>query len=148
MSARRLPRLAAGSLVALVAVSIFNAAAATNTVPPTNAGLTDTALLISQIAPPQCAGMGLTRIQIGGGGSGGGNALILGSSSSETLSGGGGDDCIVAGAGSDTLNGQGGNDVLISGPGFIDFLNGGGGNYTCYGAGFLNWPTSCETYYP
>ena len=79
---------------------------------------------------------------------GGGNALILGSSASETLSGGGGDDCIVAGAGSDTLNGQGGNDVLISGPGFIDFLNGGGGNDTCYGAGFLNWPTSCETYYP
>ncbi|MBK7329785.1 MAG: hypothetical protein IPI85_12085 [Dehalococcoidia bacterium] len=148
MSARRLPRLAAGSLVALVAVSIFNAAAATNTVPPTNAGLTDTALLISQIAPPQCAGMGLTRIQVGGGGGGGGERadprVVLERNAFRRRWG----RLHRRRGGSDTLNGQGGNDVLISGPGFIDFLNGGGGNDTCYGAGFLNWPTSCETYYP
>lgn len=148
MSPRRLPQLALGSLVALVGVSVMNAAAAANTVPPTQAGQSDTALLISQLVPPECAGMPLNVLQIGGGGGGGGNALILGTAGNDTLSGGGGGDCIVAGAGSDTLNGQGGNDVLISGAGFIDFLNGGGGNDTCYGGGFLNIPNSCETYIP
>lgn len=148
MIARRLPLLAAGSLAVLVAVSALGASAATNTVPPTNAGQDDDTLLIDQLAPPECAGMGLTGIRVGSGGSGGGNMLVLGTDGNDTLSGGGGDDCIVAGAGSDVLNGQGGDDVLISGPGFIDFLNGGGGTDTCYGKGFLNWPTSCENYIP
>ncbi len=148
MITRRLPVVALGSLAVLVAVSALGASAATNTVPPTNAGQDDEALLIDQIAPPECAGMGLTRMQVGGGGNGGGNVLILGTDGNDNLSGGGGDDCIVAGAGSDVLNGQGGDDVLISGPGFIDFLNGGGGTDTCYGKGFLNWPTSCENYIP
>lgn len=148
MIVRRLPLLAVGSLAVLVAISAMGASAATNTVPPTNAGMDDAALLLSQLAPPECAGMGLTRIQIGGGGSGGGNALILGTAGNDNLSGGGGDDCIIAGDGSDVLNGQGGDDVLISGPGFIDFLNGGGGSDTCYGKGFLNWPISCENYIP
>ena len=140
--------IALGSLVALVGVSVMNAAAAANTVPPTFAGQDDQALLVDQLAPPECAGMGLTRLQVGPGGSGGGNALILGDGSGQTLSGGGGDDCIVSGGGRDVLKGQGGDDVLISGTGFIDFINGGGGNDTCYGDGFLNWPTSCETYIP
>ncbi len=148
MIARRLPAIAAASLGLLVAVSAYGASAATNTVPPTRAGLDDEALLISQLAPEECAGMGLTRIQIGNSGSGGGNALILGTSGNDTLTGGGGDDCIIAGSGSDVLNGQGGDDVLISGPGFIDFLNGGGGTDTCYGYGFLNLPNSCENYIP
>jgi Ca2+-binding RTX toxin-like protein len=146
--ARRLPALAAGSLAVLVGVSLFGASAATNTVPPTRAGQDDEALLLDQLAPPECAGMGLTRLQVGGSGSGGGNALIVGTAGNDTLNGGGGDDCIVAGGGSDVLNGQGGDDVLISGPGFIDFLNGGGGTDTCYGKGFLNIPSSCENYIP
>ena len=130
MIVKRLPLVSLGSLAALVVVSALGASAAANTVAPSNAGQVSQALLISQIAPPECAGMGLTRLQIGGGGSGGG------------------DDCIVAGSGSDVLRGNGGDDVLISGPGFIDFLNGGGGQDTCYGKGFFNWPISCETYIP
>lgn len=148
MIAKRMPKLALGSLVALIGVSVFGAAAAGNTVPPTRAGQTDTALLVSQLAPPECAGMGLTVLQVGSGGSGGGNALILGTSAGETLNGGGGNDCIIGGDGIDTLNGQGGNDVLIGGPGLINFLNGGGGNDTCYGGGLLDFPNSCETYIP
>lgn len=148
MRPRRVPMLAAGSLVALAAVSVLNAAAAANTVPPTYAGQTDTALLISQLAPPECAGMGLTVLRVGAGGSGGGNALVIGTGSSETLTGGGGDDCLVAGGGVDTLRGQGGNDVLIGGTGIINFLNGGGGTDTCYGGGWIDWPTSCETFIP
>lgn len=148
MIVKRLPLVSLGSLAALVVVSALGASAAANTVPPSNAGQVSQALLISQIAPPECAGMGLTRLQIGGGGSGGGNALIIGTAGNDTLDGGGGDDCIVAGSGSDVLRGNGGDDVLISGPGFIDFLNGGGGQDTCYGKGFFNWPISCETYIP
>ncbi len=144
---RRLPRIAIGSLIALIAVSVISAAAAANTVPPTYAGQTDTALLIDQLAPPECAGMGLTRLQIGGSGNGGGNALILGTDSGETLSGGGGDDCIVGGAGSDLLRGQGGNDVLISGGSLFAILNGGGGYDVCYGQAFFNIPISCEEFY-
>ena len=148
MKARHVPKLALGSLVALVGISVMNASAAANTVPPTWASQTDTALLLSQLAPPECAGMSLSGLQIGSGGSGGGNKLILGTASGETLSGGGGDDCIVGGGGIDSLQGQGGNDVLVGGTGFINFLNGGGGTDVCHGGGFIDWPTSCETFIP
>lgn len=143
MSAR-LPRLAIGSLVALVGVSVFSAAAAANTVPPTRAGQSDTALLISQLTPPECAGMYLTRLQIGNSGTGSGGALILGTDRMDTLNGGSGDDCIVAGDGWDTLNGEGGDDVLISGAGLLKWLNGGPGNDVCYRQGWFNIPSSCE----
>ena len=146
MIAKHLPAVALGSLVALVGVSVFGAAAAGNTVPPTLAGQTDTPLLLSQLAPPECAGMGLTVLRVGSGGSGGGNALVIGTSASETLTGGGGNDCIIAGSGVDTLNGQGGDDVLIAGPGGTDSLNGSGGIDTCYGGGFSPSRSSCETY--
>lgn len=144
---RRLPRIAIGSLIALIAVSVISAAAAANTVPPTYAGQTDTALLISQLAPPECAGMNLTELVIGGGGSGGGNALVLGSPGWDTLTGGSGNDCLVGGSGSDTLNGQGGNDVLISGSGLFSSLHGDGGYDICYGRAWFNFPNSCEEYY-
>lgn|GEM_PF-1379258 len=145
---RRATRLAFGSLLALVAISLVGASAAANTVPPTNAGLSDTALLLSQLAPPECAGMNLNRLQVGPGGGGGGNALILGSPAGGTLSGGGGGDCIVGGASNLVLNGQGGNDVLIGGPAFLVFLNGGGGNDECYSDAVINVPSSCEVYVP
>lgn len=141
-------RLAVASLAILVVGSMVSASAAANTVPQTNADQGVFERTIAQLTPPQCAGMNLNRLQIGGSGSGGGNALILGTSGNDNLSGGGGNDCIIAGAGSDILNGRGGNDVLVSGPGFIDFLDGGGGNDVCYGMGFLNIPSNCETYIP
>ena len=146
MIVRRLPLFAVGSLGVLVAISAMGASAATNTVPPTNAGMVSQSLLLEQLTPPQCAGMNLTVIRVGGRGNGGGNALVLGTDGNDTLTGGGGDDCIVGGGGIDTLSGQGGNDVLISGRGLIKILNGGGGNDTCYAGGVLNLPSSCETY--
>jgi Ca2+-binding RTX toxin-like protein len=148
MTGGRIPRLALGSLVALVGVSVVGASAAANTVPPTNAGQSDTAAALAQLAPPECAGMGLTRLQVGPGGGGGGNALILGDDGGGTLSGGGGDDCIVGASDNFVLNGQGGNDVLIGGQAFIVFLNGGGGSDECYGNGVIAIPTSCEVFVP
>lgn len=148
MNAAWLSRWALASLAALLLLSIATAAAAANTVPPTRIGRTDTAVSLAQLAPPECAGMLLTVLRVGGG-PGGGNALVLGSAAGQTLSGGGGDDCIVGGAGGDTLRGQGGNDVLIGGGGFFEVLNGGGGNDTCYAGGsVLVLPVGCETYVP
>jgi Ca2+-binding RTX toxin-like protein len=141
---RRAPRIAVGSLVALVVISLMGASAAANTVPSTYAGQVDVPLSLSDLAPPQCAGMNLTRLQIGSSGSGGGNALILGTDGNDTLTGGGGNDCIVGGAGSDDIRGQGGNDVLLSGPGILDVLNGGGGFDLCYRQGFLTIAVNCE----
>ena len=50
MITHRLSKVALGSLVALVGFSLFGAGAAANTVPPTLAGQSDSALLIAQIA--------------------------------------------------------------------------------------------------
>ena len=133
--AKHVPKLAIGSLVALIGVSVFGAAAAGNTVPPTLAGQSDTALLVSQLAPPECAGMGLTVLQGRERGQRRGNALVIGYVGQRDVKWRRRDGCIIAGSGSDTLNGQGGDDVLISGPGFIDFLNGGGGNEPATAAG-------------
>ncbi len=144
----RVAKLSFGGLLVLVVVSVISAAAAANTVPPSYAGDSSHPTTVMDFAPPQCAHMTLTGIQIGPGGSGGGNKLILGTSASETLSGGGGDDCIVGGNGNDTLRGQGGNDVLIGGTGFLVILNGGGGYDRCYSGDWLfTIPLSCEEYY-
>ncbi len=74
---RKLPRLALGSLVGLIVATIASAAAASNTVPSSRAGETAAPATLAQLTPPECAGMPLTRLQIGTGG-GSGNALILG----------------------------------------------------------------------
>ncbi len=149
MRFEKLPRLALGSLVGLVVATIASAAAASNTVPPSRAGEAAEPATLAQLTPPGCAGMPLTRLQIGPGG-GGGSALILGTPAGGTLSGGGGGDCIVGGANNNVLQGQGGNDVLVGGPAFLVFLNGGGGgNDVCYrGAAVIAIPAGCETYYP
>jgi Ca2+-binding RTX toxin-like protein len=147
MSAR-LPRIAIGSLVTLIAVSVISAAAAANTVPPTYAGQSDTPISITDLVPPQCGAITLVRVQIGAGGNGGGNVLVLGTGASETLTGGGGDDCIFGGVNSHDLRGQGGNDVLISPPGVTATLNGSGGYDICYGDPVLTTRIGCEEFYP
>jgi len=138
-----LPKVSLASLVVLIVAGLFSASAAANTVPPTRVGSHTAARTIAQLAPPQCAGMNLTRLQIGGSGSGGGAALILGGPGNDSLSGGGGDDCILGGAGNDTLSGQGGDDVLIGGDGF-DILSGGGGTDECYGGLGIDLFFSCN----
>jgi len=148
---RGLPRIALGGLAVLVLATLGSAAAAANVVPPSRAGESTHARTLAQLAPPECAGITLTRLQIGpGGGGGGGNALILGSGAGGTLSGGGGRDCIVGGANNGTLEGQGGNDVLIGGPRWFTMLDGGGGGGdVCYrGQTFWPWLSGCETYVP
>ncbi len=149
MTLRALPRYALGSLVALAVATVVSAAAAANTVPPSRAGDSNHRATLSELTPPECSHLSLTRLQLGPGGSGGGNALVLGTLSGGTLTGGGGADCIVGGAANSVLQGQGGNDVLIAGPAFVVFLNGGGGNDICYaGAAVIVIPSGCETYVP
>ncbi|GIW13777.1 MAG: hypothetical protein KatS3mg062_1216 [Tepidiforma sp.] len=130
-------------------MAAFSASAASNTVPPTNIDQDNVSLTISQLAPPECAGMPLNEIEYDGNG-GGGNDLVLGGPGSPaTLRGGGGNDCIVGGAGNTVLRGEGGNDVLVGGPVWLVVLNGGGGNDTCHrGSAFWVWLIDCEAYVP
>jgi Ca2+-binding RTX toxin-like protein len=135
----------------LVVISVFNAVAASNTVPVTHADKDSFGLGVTEVTPPQCAGMGLTNIvDVGAGQSGtAANDLILGTAGDDLLiEGGAGNDCILGGGGNDRrriffffwiwgLDGGEGNDVIIGGPG-TDVCRGGGGADTFYG---------CETTY-
>ena len=89
---------------------------ATNTVPASNVGRSQQAIGVQDLAPPECAGMGLTTLVTNGNGTNG-NDLLLGDAAVNTLSGSNGNDCLVGGAGNDTLRGQGGTDVCIGGAG-------------------------------
>jgi len=145
----RLLQLGAAAAGAITLAAAFSASAATNTVPSTNIGISDVALTIAQLTPPECSHLTLTAIVYSGTG-GAGNDLVLGGGSTpSTLSGRGGNDCIVGGANNATLRGQGGNDVLIGGPRSSVNLQGGPGNDICYrGLATTAFPTGCETYIP
>jgi Ca2+-binding RTX toxin-like protein len=109
-------RIAAIAAVIAVVSTVALVAAATNTVPATRVGRTQQAIAVQDLAPPECAGMGLTTLVTNGNGTNG-NDLLLGDAAANTLSGSQGDDCLVGGAGIDTLRGQGGTDVCIGGAG-------------------------------
>jgi Ca2+-binding RTX toxin-like protein len=117
--------VAAIALVALIALAF----SATNTVPASHAGRDQRTIGAQDIAPPECAGMGLTTVVTNGNGTAG-NDLVLGTAAGETLNGGNGNDCLVGGGGDDFLKGGGGNDVCIGGGGANEKYN------------------QCETIYP
>lgn len=134
----------------LVVVSVFNAFAASNTVPSTRADKNSIGLGVNELQPPECVGLGLTNIvDIGAGETGTpANDLILGTANSDTIiRGGAGNDCILGGAGNERrwflffwiwgIMGEDGNDVIFGGPG-TDVCYGGAGTDTYYG---------CETTY-
>ncbi|MEP6811927.1 MAG: hypothetical protein ABI990_02940 [Actinomycetota bacterium] len=126
LSPARIAALAAGiALVALLALAF----GATNTVPSSNVGRDQRAIGAQDIAPVQCAGMGLTTVITNGNGSAG-NDLVLGTTVGETLNGNNGNDCLVGGGGDDTLRGGLGTDVCIGGGGANEKFN------------------QCETQYP
>ena len=114
---RRRPVLsiAALLLVGLSAVSMLGFTAA-NVVPPTRAGEMSKARAVGELAPPECAGVGLATVVVGTTG-GPGNDLVLGGPGGQTMRGEGGDDCVVGGGGDDTFIDLGGVDVCIGGPG-------------------------------
>jgi Ca2+-binding RTX toxin-like protein len=89
---------------------------AANIVPSTNVGTSQRGISAQDLAPAECAGMGLTAVVTNGSGTNG-NDLLLGDAAANTLSGSNGNDCLVGGAGNDTLRGQGGTDVCIGGAG-------------------------------
>lgn len=115
-----------GALLAVaIAAGMVVSFTAANTVPISNAGVSAEALALSQLAPPQCAALSLTRLVVATGSSTtgpNGGDLILGraGAGSFSLTGGSGDDCIVAGGGpgtKNTIDGGSGNDVCIGAPG-------------------------------
>ena len=113
------------ALIALLALA-FSAA---NTVPASNAGRDQRTIGAQDIAPPQCAGMGLTTVVTNLNG-GNGNDLVLGTAVGETLNGNNGNDCLVGGGGDDFLKAGAGTDVCIGGGGANEKYN------------------QCETQYP
>lgn len=114
MSARGLYRLALAGGLALLLASIISALAAANTVAPTTIADRRAAITAQDLAPLECAGMGLTQVVLGNVPSSS-NALILGGPGNDTLNGGPGNDCILGGGGNDTLKGSSGNDICIGG---------------------------------
>ncbi|HZR96997.1 MAG TPA: hypothetical protein VFA56_14975 [Gaiellaceae bacterium] len=107
-------------VVVLVCVVAF-VVTATNTVPASRVGSSQQTIGAQDLAPAQCAGMGLTTVVTNGNGTNG-NDLVLGTAAADTLNGNRGNDCLVGGNGNDTLRGGQGIDVCIGGGG-IDTFN-------------------------
>lgn len=121
-----LAAIAAGVLLLALLAFAFSAS---NNVPVSHAGQSARSIGAQDIAPPQCAGMGLTTVVTNGAGSAG-NDLVLGTAVGETLNGNNGNDCLVGGGGDDFLKAGGGTDVCIGGGGAKEKFN------------------QCETTYP
>ncbi len=154
MMRKKISWIIAGILLAgavLVLIPILTAYTAANTVPLTRVDGSRLGVDPNDLAPPECAGMGLTNIVIIGAGETGtpANDLILGTDKNDPeIRGGAGDDCILGGKGHERqridnswgpgLFGEEGNDVLIGGPGNNDHCDGGSGTDVYY---------SCETTY-
>ncbi len=128
-------RLTLFLLLTLIIASVFSVWAASNTVPPSYAGMTTVTLSPEAFMPPQCAGLTLTHV-ITFTGNGGrfddtvGSTLILASPNNDhirnlTAS----PDCILGGNGNDKLEGGDGNDVLDGGPGNDDCRGSASGTF-------------------
>ena len=118
-----------GVVVAATLVTAFTAA---NTVPVSYAGTSNQPSSLSQIAPLECGGLGLTNLIAMTTASTAGttaNDLILGKnmSGAVTISGGGGNDCLIGGGGAGTTNkfdgGGGTTDICIGAPGATNQFN-------------------------
>ena len=154
MKTKKIHWISAGILLggaALILIPILTAYTAANTVPFSRADENQLGLDANDLAPPECAGMGLTNIVDVGAGETGtdANDLILGTDKNDAeIRGGAGDDCILGGKGNERqrigkdwgpgLFGEEGNDVLIGGPGNLDYCDGGPGTDLYF---------SCETTY-
>lgn len=108
-------------LFTVILFSLSTALSAGNYVPVSYLSDQSYPIAISELAPPECAGLGLTDIISASGDTTvvgtDANELILGGPAAEQLWGGGGNDCIVGGGGNDSIAGVGGTDVCIGGPG-------------------------------
>jgi Ca2+-binding RTX toxin-like protein len=130
----KITRYAFFFLIGMIFLGIISAMAAANSLPQTNMDDRSQAIIPDDLAPPECAGMGLTNMVSGTGtiNGTGQNDLILGTSGNETIRGRQGNDCIVAGGGDDNVRGNQGDDVILGGPG-VDDLNGNRHNDVLYG---------------
>ena len=108
-----------GGALGLVVIS---ALAATNSVPATKAGLSQSAIAVDDRKPkPDCSGITVTSLVTGATGTNNPD-LLLGTAGIDAMTGRNGNDCIVGGAGNDTVTGGAGTDVCIGGPGTDTFV--------------------------
>jgi len=110
--ARRRSRLLvlASAGVLFVAVTLATSFTASTSVPTTNAGSSDVAREISQLAPGGCSTLSLTQIVFAAGNYTitSSNALVLGTSAANNISDNGSHNCIIGGAGVDHVNARAG----------------------------------------
>jgi len=121
--ARRLS--APGMLVAGVVLTMVATAgparAAVNAVEGSHVSIVTAAITVQDLAPPVCAGMGLTTLRTADSSNGSvirgtnDNDLILGTAGDDRIQGRNGDDCLVGGAGDDDLDGGSGRDICVTG---------------------------------
>lgn len=137
MSPPRILALLIAGVVLFAALDAgFGASADANTTPSSAAAAISEVTTAQDLAPPECAGMGLTNVVSGSGSLNGtsANDLITGSAGADTIDGKAGDDCIVGGDGNDDLKGGAGNEVILGGGG-DDSIDGGAQSDICYGGG-------------
>jgi len=109
-------KLAFAGFLLLVLLGLMSVAAASNTVPTSNAALKTMPVTANDLKPSACSALNLTHVVNLTGSSA--NSLVLGTVLSDTLQGQGGDDCLVGGDGDDALfGGDGSNDICIGGDG-------------------------------
>jgi Ca2+-binding RTX toxin-like protein len=133
-------------MLSLVAVSIFSAFAAANTVALSGAEDASFGISANDLKPSECSALNLTNIVTGSGNIQGSNGsdLILGGASADKINAKKGNDCVLGGDGDDELKGGDQDDVLLGGPGNDD-LQGEKGQDTCYGgSGTDTSDGSCE----
>lgn len=114
--------LALASLLVALAFVAGSAQLASNTVPTTHSLKRVTTRTVSELLPPDCAGMSVTNYVLGITGTIGGD-IVMGTANVDNMDGNKGDDCIMAGGGNDALVGGLGYDVCIGGPGTDTFNN-------------------------
>ena len=149
----RLKRIRWQALVLLVLIfsitlGIIIGSAAANIVPASYASESNHTVSAQDLAPPECANMGLVNIISLSEGESPKNTnnLILGTSGNDTINGKKGNDCIIGGGGNDEIYGKRGDDVILGGDG-DDIIVGGRDNDTCYGNDG-NDTLTCDTEYP
>jgi Ca2+-binding RTX toxin-like protein len=127
MDKKRIALLTVVILFTIILFSLTSALTAGNTVPVSHLSDQNIPISISDLTPPECAGLNLTNIIVVTGWLTGGTDagdLILGRPAADYIFGADGDDCIVGGGGNDFLyGGPGANDVCIGGPGNDSFPN-------------------------
>ena len=106
--------------LSVAALAPLAAPGATNTLPASKAGRSQTSIGADTLKPSSCSAITLTNLVTGISGTASAD-LLLATAAADTITAAGGNDCILGGGGNDTINCGAGIDVAIGGPGTDTF---------------------------